>query len=64
MRKSRSPGAQTFVVRIVNGDERHRLKKWHATVVEVATGERRTIASYADLATFIEECRLREGAPD
>jgi hypothetical protein len=63
MRKSRPAGAQTFVVRVVNGDEAHRPNTWHATVVEVATGERRTVTSYAALAAFIEECRLREPTP-
>jgi hypothetical protein len=64
MAKLRLAGSQTFVVRIVSDDGRHGSEHWRATVVDVGTGERRTIGSYADLEAFIEERRRREATHD
>ena len=51
--------ARTFVVRMVDDAGRQTRENWRATVTDVGTGERRIIASYAELAAFIEACRDR-----
>jgi hypothetical protein len=65
MEKQKPLSAQTFVVRIIHdglsGVER---KRWRATVVDVRSGERRAVTSYAELAAFIEERRGPEATRD
>jgi hypothetical protein len=65
MDKRGPSGAQTFVVRIVrDGLKDLRAKRWRATVIDVRSGERRAITSYAELADFIEERRRPEATRD
>jgi hypothetical protein len=64
MDKRRPASAQTFVVRIINdGPSDPCSTRWRATVIDVRSGERRAIASYVELAAFIEE-RRREVTRD
>ncbi len=52
-------GEETFVVRIAGDDPQAVPGRWRATVVHVATGERRYVAGLAELAAFIESRRAR-----
>jgi hypothetical protein len=60
-RKERS--AQTFVVRINHQEPYLPDVRWSATVIHVASGDRRTVASYEELCGFIEERRRERSRP-
>jgi hypothetical protein len=62
MEKRRLVKTQTFVVRIVDGGDHPGPGTWRASIVEIASGDRTTIATYAELAAFIEEHRRRAAA--
>jgi len=52
----RSP-EESFVIRISPETNGARAERWRATVVHVASGERRYVNSYGDLCDFIEDRR-------
>jgi hypothetical protein len=54
----RSP-EESFVIRISVEDPRTSPDRWRATVVHVASGERRYFSSYGDLCSFIDARRRR-----
>jgi len=53
-----------FIVRISDAQSRIAADAWRATVVHVATGERRYVSGYAQLCSFIESVRRRRPLPD
>jgi hypothetical protein len=55
---------ESFVVRVT--DVKHTLSpdSWRATIVHVATGERRYVTGYPDLCAFIESVRRRRRTPE
>jgi hypothetical protein len=61
MDRRKERAAQIFVVRVSAHEPHLPDARWSATVVDVASGERRTIAAYEDLCSFIEE--RRRGLP-
>lgn len=58
MNRVHAPPEESYVVRI-SGVDPHDPERWRATVVHVATGERRYVTTYGDLCGFIESHRLR-----
>lgn len=54
--RPRSP-EDSFVIRIQSDEPRSSPERWRATVVHVATGERRYVNNYDDLCEFIESRR-------
>lgn len=58
----RSP-EESFVVRISAAGPHDVPARWRATVVHVASGERRYVSSYDELCGFIES-RRRAAGPD
>jgi hypothetical protein len=57
----RDRAAQVFVVRVTAHEPHLADQRWSATIVHVASGERRAIATYDDLCGFIEQ-RRRDGS--
>jgi hypothetical protein len=59
MQKARTlrSAEDSFVIRIQSDDPRASPEHWRATVVHVASGERRYVNNYADLCAFIEARR-------
>jgi hypothetical protein len=56
---------ESFVIRIGTDEPRPAPHRWLATIVHVATGERRYVRSYDELWAFIESRRRRSHpAPD
>jgi hypothetical protein len=65
MDKRGPAGTQTFVVRVVRDAPKDlHIKRWRAIVIDVRSGERRAVTSYAELAAFIEERRRPEVTRD
>jgi hypothetical protein len=59
MQKTRTlrSAEDSFVIRIQRADPGASREHWRATVVHVASGERRYVTTYADLCAFIEARR-------
>jgi len=54
---------EAFIVRISDAGRGITSDAWRATVVHVATGERRYVSGYAELCSYIESVRRRRPAP-
>lgn len=50
---------ESFVIRVSDARRSMAPDAWRATVVHVASGERRYVTGYADLCAFIEDVRRR-----
>jgi hypothetical protein len=50
---------QTFVVRVTAAETAASRDGWRATIVHVASGDRRYVATFDELCTFIENHRTR-----
>jgi hypothetical protein len=59
MAQQRRSRDESFIVRIRSVDAKAGNAPWLATVVHVASGERRHVTNYGDLSGFIETRRDR-----